>query len=157
LWLRWTLSLGVVLVLGVALVVFVEHNGPNSPTSTNPAAIERANQEAEILLEQDQVPHVVRLSARTAAAAALEQALRADMAHRIATAAIDGPLERTTCTPTGAKPTTRQAFRCAVVAAHVSYPFLAVVDIRSHRITYCKRDVAAVPSQDLPVSPRCLP
>jgi hypothetical protein len=156
LWARWVLSLGVVLSLAVALVLFVEHHGPNAQTSGSPAAVVRANNEAEVLVEQDQAPHVVRLGAGAAPAAALERALHAQMAHQIALGQIGGPLGRSTCHSTGAGAGGRRAYVCRVLAAHVSYPFFAVTDTRTHQITYCKRDAPPIPSENIPVSRRCL-
>lgn len=155
LWLRWALSFGVVLVLGAALVLFVEHHGSDSPTTTDPAAVLRANREAEILVAQDQAPHVVRLSSGIAPAAALERALHAAMAQLIASGQINGPLGRSTCTPTRAAAGDRRSFACRVLAARVSYPFVGVVDTRTRRITFCKRDPPPIPSQNIPVSRRC--
>ena len=44
----------------------------------------------------------------------------------------------------------------AVVAGGVTYPFLGVADPRARRVTYCKRDQPPVPSDNIPVSRRCL-
>jgi hypothetical protein len=156
LWLRFALSLGVVVILGVALVLFVEDNGPDTPASSDPAAVVRANREAEILVSQDQAPHVVRLSGRGTPAKELEHAVRSDIADLISTGQISGPLGRVACTPTAARASARRGFRCSVVADQVSYPFLGVVDTRTRRIIYCKRDPPPVPSENVPVSSRCL-
>jgi hypothetical protein len=43
-----------------------------------------------------------------------------------------------------------------VESAAVSYPFLGVVDLRAKQITYCKRDPPPVPSENIPVSSRCV-
>ena len=155
-WLRWVLSCGVAAVLIVLLVRFVEHNSGTSPANLNPAAAVRANREAEILVSQDQAPRVARLGPRAAPARALEHATQADIAREITQGTISGPLGRSTCTPTGTRAAAPLAFRCTVVAADFNYQFVGVVDTRTRQITFCKRDPPPVPSQNVPVSRRCL-
>jgi hypothetical protein len=150
------LSLGVGLVLIVLLVRFVQHNSGTAPSNESPAAAVRLNREAEILVAQDQAPRIGRLGAGVAAASALQLATQADIARLIAQGAINGPLGHSTCTPTGTRATTARAFRCTVVAANFNYQFVGVVDTRTRRITFCKRDPPPVPSANIPVSPRCL-
>jgi hypothetical protein len=150
------LSFGIGAALIVLLVRFVQHNSGTSPANESPAAAVRANREAEILVAQDQAPRVVRLGIGVAPAAALEHATRADIARLIAQGTINGPLGRSTCTPTGTLATSARAFGCTVVAANFNYQFVGVVDTLTRRITFCKRDPPPVPSQNVPVSPRCL-
>lgn len=71
-WLRATVSLAIAAALIVALVLFVSHHNTNSPAITNLAAEAQANREAEILISQDQTPHLARLSSGAAPAAAVE-------------------------------------------------------------------------------------
>jgi hypothetical protein len=156
LWLRSVLSLGVAAVLVTALIVFVDNNSSNGPANIKPAAAAEENREAEILVTQDQAPHVVRLSSGTAPASALAQAVRQEMASRIARTEINGPLKRSSCHPSGSRTGPRVAFMCRVVAGGVSYPFFGVVDVRARRLTYCKRDPPPIPSENIPISPRCL-
>jgi hypothetical protein len=151
-WARYLLSFGVAAVLLLALVLFVEHHNTNGPASTNKNAEVRANREAEVLVAQDQQPHVVTLHAGTAARAGLMHAVRADMSRRVLDGSIDGPLQRVRCLRSRA----RGAFSCTAVAANVNYDYLGVVATRAHRVTYCRRDLPPVPSQNIPVSPRCL-
>lgn len=154
LWARWVLSLGVGLILLVALVVFVEHNNSNSEGSQNPAAVARANREAQVVVGQDQAPHVGAVAPGQAPRSALAHAVGGAMRAMIAVGTIDGPLQRTGCTPTGHRHGDL-TFKCTAVAAHVSYPFLGVVNATAHRLVYCKRDQPPVPSMDVPVSRRC--
>jgi hypothetical protein len=147
------LSAAVAIVLMVALVVYVNGHNTDSPPSSNPAAAVQANREAEILVAQDQAPHVVTLPAGLRPGVALLRVLRADMSRRISQGQIDGPVQKAVCRPAGAGPT--RAFSCTVEAAHVTYPFLGVVDSEARRITYCKRDPPPAPSDDVPVSRRC--
>jgi hypothetical protein len=156
LWLRTTFSLGIAAVLLVALVLYVSHHNTNSPPITNLAAEGRANREAEILVSQDQAPHVARLRAGATPAATFEHAVRTFMADQIARGAISGPLQRETCAQIGRRASVRLAFSCAVQAGGVGYEFRGVVDTLAQRITYCKRDPPAIPSQSVPLSRRCL-
>ena len=157
LWVRWVLSFSVAAALLVALVRFVESNNSDSSQAIeNPAGAEAQNREAAILVAQDQAPHTVRLKPQAVPARAIERAVRADMASLIAHQALDGPLGRSTCTQIGPRGTVRVAYRCMVVAGGVTYPFLGVVDLHAQQITYCKRDPPPVPSENIPVSRRCL-
>ena len=150
------LSFGVAAALIILLVRFVENNNGTSPANLNPAAAVRANREAEILVAQDQAPRVARWRTGVAPARALEHATRADIGREITQGEISGPLGRSACTPTGTRATVPQAFHCTVVAADFNYQFVGVVDTRTRQITFCKRDPPPVPSQNVPVSRRCL-
>lgn len=155
LWQRFAISILVAVVLLAAMVAFVARHNTNSPTSTNDAAQVQANRDAEILIEQDQAPRSTRLSRGLAPAAALEQAIHAHLAGKIAAGAISGPLKRARCRASGPTAPGRRGFSCSVVAGSVAYPFLGVVDTAARRITFCKRDPPPVPSDNVPVSRRC--
>lgn len=152
---RFALSLLVAAALLVALVLFVSAHNTDSPSSTNPAAAVQANRDAEILIAQDQAPHVVRLARGHASGAALEHAVRARMAAQVKSGSVDGPLRTARCRPLDAPTGSRRAFSCAIVAGAVTYPFLGVVDTAGRRITYCKRDPPPTASDNVPVSARC--
>ncbi len=154
LWARWVLSLGAGLILLLALILFVEHNNTNSEATQSPAAVARANREAEVVVAQDQAPHVAAVAPGSGAHAAIVKAVRADMASLVDRGIIDGPLGRIACRRTGDH-AGRPAFECTAVAGGVTYPFLGVVDLRARRVTYCKRDEPPVPSLNIPVSRRC--
>jgi hypothetical protein len=156
LWSRFVLAAVVAVALLAAMVLFVEGNNTNTNPSLNEAAEVRANREAEILVAQDQTPHVVRLAAGAAPAVALEHAIHARMAAQVAGGAIAGPLRATRCQPRGPATTAGRPYSCTVRAAGITYPFLGVADPRARRITYCKRDQPPVPSENVPVSRRCL-
>jgi hypothetical protein len=140
----------------VALVLYVSHHNTNSPPITNLAAEARANREAEVLVFQDQAPHVARLTSGAVPAAAIDRAVATFMATQIARGAISGPLQREACVRVGERSALRPAFSCVVRAGGVGYRFRGVVDTRARRITYCKRDTPAIPSQNVPLSHRCL-
>jgi hypothetical protein len=155
LWARFALTIVITVTLLVAMVIYVNAHNTNSNPSLNEASQVRANREAEILVAQDQAPHTLSLADREKPAAALERAIRAQIASQIAAGAIDGPLQRATCRATASRLSGRTAFSCAVIAGSVTYPFLGVVDTTARRVTYCKRDPPPAPTDNVPVSARC--
>jgi hypothetical protein len=156
LWSRFVLAAVVAVGLLAAMVLFVERNNTNTNPSLNEASEVRANREAEILVAQDQTPHVVRLTAGAAPAVALERAIHTRMATQVAGGAIAGPLKATRCQPRGPATAGGRPYSCTALAGGVTYPFLGVVDPRARRITYCKRDQPPVPSDNIAVNRRCL-
>lgn len=154
-WAKFALSLGVGAIVLLALILFVEHNNGNGEATQNRQALVRANQEAEILVKQDQAPHVLRLTALGAPRTAILHAVRAEVTTLINHGTILGTLQRAGCRRTGGA-ADHPAFSCTAVVAGVNYPFLGVVDVPQRTVTYCKRDAPPVPSQDVPVSRRCL-
>lgn len=156
LWARFALTIVVTLGLLAAMVIFVNNNNTNSNPTLNEASEVRANREAEVLVAEDQAPHTLRLGAAQKPAPAVERAIRHRIASQIAAGAIDGPLQRTSCRAAGSGPGGRTAFSCEVVAASVTYPFLAVVDANAHSLTYCKRDPPPTATDNVPVSRRCV-
>jgi hypothetical protein len=153
-WARWVLSFAVAAIALVALIVFVDRHNTNGPASQNPKAVAEANREAEVVVSQDQAPHVIALRSASDVRAAFTRAVRNDMNERIDKGIIGGTLQRVTCTRHGGRGG-MQAFDCTAVVADVNYPYVGVVDLPARRLTYCKRDVPPVPSQNIPVSPRC--
>ena len=153
-WARWALSLGTGVILFIALVVFVDHNSNNSEATQSPAAVARANREAEIVVEQDEVPHLARVKPGQAPLRAAAAAVRGDVNTMINKGIIDGTLTRTRCTSTHRR-AGRVAFMCTAVVGGVNYPFLGVVDVPARSVTYCKHDEPPVPSMNIPVSARC--
>ena len=83
LWARWALSFVVAIALLVGLVVFVDNNNANSVAPQNPAAVVRANREAETLVSQDQAPQVVTIATGTGGRDAVARAVQGDMTARI--------------------------------------------------------------------------
>jgi hypothetical protein len=155
LWLQWVLSIVVAVAVIVALVRFVQSSTANQITTENAAGAAQANREAEILVAEDQAPHTVRLTVHTAAAVAINRAIRADMTTMIDEGSLDGPLQRSSCAPTGPPGKAGESFGCTVSAAGVSYPFVGVVDARARTIVFCKRDPPPDPLENIPVSSRC--
>lgn len=153
---QWILSFAVGAIVIAALVVVVDRSGnPSAPAPPlNKNVVETENREAEILVSQDQAPHVVRLAHRMTAAAALTAALSVYMSQQISHGSIDGPIERSSCSPRGGT-SARQLFSCTVEAADVNYPFAGVVAPAARLVTFCKRDYAPVASMNIPLSRRC--
>lgn len=153
--LQWVLSIVVVVAAIVALVRFVHSNTASQLTTESAAGLAQENRESEILVAQDQAPHTVRLPAHTAAATAVNRAVRADMTRLIHERTLDGPLQHSSCAPTGPARKPGRTFSCTVSAAGISYPFVGVVNVRARTIVICKRDPAPVASQNVPLSPDC--
>jgi hypothetical protein len=156
LWARFAITIVITLSLLAVLVIYVSANNTNSNPTLNEASEVRANHEAEILVAEDQAPHTARLAAGEQPSAAVERVIRQRIASQIAAGAIGGPLQRASCRSSGSRPGGRTAFSCEVVAGSVTYPFLAVVDTSLRSVTYCKRDPPPAPTDNVPVSRRCV-
>ncbi len=154
LWARWALTVAVAIALAVALVVFVDRHNNNNVAPLSPKAAVRANREAEIVVSQDQAPHVAGLNPAIPPEMAFRRVIGAQMNKLLADGEIDGPLDRVTCAAAG---TGRgvTGYRCTGEADDVNYIFEGVIDHRARLITYCKRDPPPVPSQNIPISRRC--
>jgi hypothetical protein len=152
-WVRWALSLGVAALLVVGLIVFVSHHNDNLQANESPKAAERANRESEIVVSQDQAPHVVTIASRTPRAA-VTGAIRHAMTVRIANGQAVAPLQHVSCRATVTR-ASATGYRCRATAAGVGYPYQAVLNRRTHALTFCKHDAPPVPSMNIPVSARC--
>jgi hypothetical protein len=153
-WAKFAVSLSVSAILLVALIIFVNHNNTDSNRTLTPSEQAKVNREAELVVAADQAPRVVTLTAAESPRAGFVRTVRAAMSSLINKGGVDGPLERARCTRDGGG-AGRPAFSCVATADNVNYDFVGVVDTRAHQLTYCKRDEPPVPSQDIPVSPRC--
>jgi hypothetical protein len=157
-WVQFSVTFGAAAVLIVAVVLYVHHVGNDSAQEapvTSPKAVKEENREANILVRQDQTPHVARLAAGVAAQAGLRDAVRGYIRHQINIGVISGPLQKSVCVTRTGSTSSRQALRCSVTAAQVTYPFYGVVDTQSGQITYCKKDQPPIPSMNVPLSARC--
>jgi hypothetical protein len=154
LWMRWAISITVGVVVIVALVAFVDHNNSNSEAKGSTKALERENQEAQVIVGADQVPHTVRLKGGQTVTAGFVAAVRADIRHRLKTGNIQGRVQKIACHRSGARGG-RVAYSCVAQVQNVRYPFVGTYTAKSKRITYCKRDLPPLPSENIPVSPRC--
>jgi hypothetical protein len=152
-WIRWVLSLGIGAALMVGLIAWVSHHNGNGLANESPKAAARANREAEIVVSQDQAPRVVAV-ASGASRMAIVHAIRRDMTTRISKGDAGAPLQRVGCKPAGMRGA-RHGYHCVAVSAGVNYPYQAVLNSAAHTLTFCKHDAPPVPSQNIPVSPRC--
>jgi len=156
-WVRMSLSLGVVAALLAALAVWVHHQTSDTPSEapvSNPKAVAEEHREAQIVVGEDQRPHLVALAPGTAPGLAIREAITGYMRVQIRRGLIDGRLMRSSCSRAGGSDA-RQVWHCTVVVASVNYPFDAVVQPAARQLTYCKRDAPPVPSMNIPVSARC--
>ena len=153
-WAKFALSLAVGAILLVALIIFVNHNNTDSNQTLTPSEQAKVNREAERVVAADQAPHIVRLTGAGSPKAGVVRTVHAAMSTLIKRGVIDGPLQRTRCTRHGGE-AGRPAFSCVATANDVNYDFVGVVDVAARRLTYCKRDVPPVPTEDIPVSPSC--
>jgi hypothetical protein len=157
LWARWLLTIFTFAVLTLVVVVFVHAHseGTSAPTKSEREAEVEANREGNVVIEEDQAPHAVRLAAGTATLIAVERAISGDAHSRIQAGNLTGPFQSVRCEPKEAAGGNR-AFRCTVHAAGVAYPYLAVLDERTRQLTWCKVDPPPISSSpEVPVSARC--
>jgi hypothetical protein len=157
LWAKWALSLLVGACLLVALILFVDrHNTDSTPGyPVSAKAAQEANREATVLEEQDQAPRVLVAAPVAAPANALARAVHVVMAQRIATNLAGPPLKRASCRATATRGELH-GYACSVLSGGVYYDFVGVIVPRTRTITLCKRDPPPVPSENVPVSRRCL-
>ena len=153
-WLRWVLPFAVAIGLMVGLIAFVNAHNTDSLAVQNPAQAARVEREGAIVTAQDQAPHVLTISGRGSAHAAMVRAVRTEMLHLIDNGTASGPLQRVSCTPAGDRGGV-VGFACTAVAVGTGYRFLGTVDSSRHQLVYCKHDEPPVPGEDIPVSPRC--
>jgi len=154
LWARWVLSFAVAIVALVALIVFVDRHNNDNLATQSPKAVARANREAEIVVAQDQAPHVLALRSVSDPRAAFTRAVRNDMNYRINRGIIDGNLDHVRCSRNGRRGGTL-SFNCVATADQVNYQYMGVVHLAARQLIYCKRDAPPVPSMNIPVSSRC--
>jgi hypothetical protein len=152
-WLRWVVSFAVAGALAVGLVAWVSHHNGNGLATVSPKAAERANREAEIVVSQDQAPRTVT-AASGAPRVAVIRAIRHDMNVRIADGDAGAPLQKVSCRAIGTR-ASATGYACQATAAGVNYPYQAVLDRRTRRLTFCKHDAPPVPSMNVAVSARC--
>lgn len=158
-WTQFAVTFGIAAIVIVAVVLYVHHVGNDSGQEapiTSPRAVKEENREANILVRQDQAPHVATIAAGTSPADGLRAAVLKYMRHQIDIGVISGPLTKAACMARSGSTSTRSALRCDVTAAQVTYPFYGVVATQSGQITYCKKDQAPIPSMNVPLAAKCL-
>ncbi|HLH13480.1 MAG TPA: hypothetical protein VKV16_01725, partial [Solirubrobacteraceae bacterium] len=143
LWARWALTIAVyaVAILAVVLAIHAANSGGSSASKSEAHAEAEANREGRIAIAQDEAPHTAALAGTPASAAQqLQRAIAADVRARITHNQLTGPLQSVRCSAAGQPRDARQPYRCSVLSAGLDYPFLAVVDQRARRLTWCKLD-----------------
>jgi hypothetical protein len=154
-WARWTLAIIVGVAVVAGIVIAFNRAGPDAATSEAGAEAED-NRLADIAITEDEAPHFTSLTSGSEATA-LEQAIAHDVRQRIAHGQLTGPLRGVKCTAAGASRSGRTPYRCTAQSSDIAYPFLAVVDERRQRLTWCKIDQPPVANAgpEIPVSASC--
>jgi len=161
LWARFALALGVAAILILALILFVNHetNGvPSEAPVNSPNAIVEQNREDQIIVRDQQAPHIASVKPGTAPAVGLKTAIVAYLASQIKTGKMAGPLSAaaSSCAPAAGGTSGRVTLRCSIVTANVTYPFYGVVEPANGQITFCQRVPPPVYGMDdVPLSRRC--
>lgn len=151
---QWAIALLVGAAAVVALVLFVDHNNNDKEATGSAKTLARENQQAQILIGQLQAPRTAAIAPGQSAQAAAAVAVTRTMRRRIRTGDVSGSFQGIACRRTGTRGP-RQAVSCHAKAGNVTYPYLGVADVRTGKLTYCWRDVPPLPSERIPVSPRC--
>jgi hypothetical protein len=155
LWLRYVLTLCVFIPLAVVALIYFRHQA-GSPAAESPAAVVRSNESARAAVQRDQAVHRATGPASLTPAAALEQAILADVRASIADRVLAGPAGKVTCGPFGKAPASELAFSCNALAGGIGYRFRGVVDVRTRALAWCKDDrIAEGGYLDVPLSPAC--
>ncbi len=158
LWARWVLAIVVAVAIIASIVITIDRAGPEGGGATSEAGAElETNRVADIAITEDEAPHSTPLAPGSQPASALEQAIAGDVRRRIAAGRLTGPLEGVSCSAAGAGSAGRSPYRCTVRSAEIAYPFLAVVDERVRRLTWCKVDQQpkGESSPEIPIDASC--
>lgn len=153
LWLRWLLTLAAFGAAAIVLLAVLGDSG-ESPGGAA-AALLKANAQERRAVIHDQAPHSSPLPPGAPPSITLEGAIAADVRNRVRRKELGGPARGVQCTATNSGRVGRRPYRCTALAGAVAYPFLAVVDLRTHRLTWCKFDQIPAGEGAVPLSPRC--
>jgi hypothetical protein len=180
---------GIVLVVLIAIAIAAAMARPGiekvkkDNASRDAAAHAQAVAEKRRIATIQQRPRTARVAAGTSLVAGLEQLVDADAKQRSASGELKGNIQRARCEPyprssvrqaqEGDPAFPRNTYSCTAVTAvieqsdaHVGgglvgHPFLAVIDHRTRRVTWCK--VNPPPGEQaigqgalVPLSPRCI-
>lgn len=161
---RWAMAIAFYGLLLLGVVLLVRHfagESSQAPLGGSRAEEAAAQQEADVVgriaIRQDEQPRTARLVGGVPAGIALEAAISVDVRSRISHGQLTGPLQRVSCSESGAARGARHPFRCAATADGISYPFVGVADPATGELVWCKED--GPPEGDralaVPVSARC--
>jgi hypothetical protein len=154
LWLRWVLSLLFFVALAGGLLVAL-HGSDASTQNENAGTLLRANRQARTVVLHDQAPRSRPLARSEAPKRALQVAIAADLRSRVRRGQLAGPVQGARCGAAPSSGATRRAYKCLARAAGFGYPFFAVADLRTKRLTWCKFDASSAALGPIAVSPRC--
>ncbi len=162
LWLRYVFAFGVAAIIFVGIVVWVHgHQAQSEGQPANPNAQQAAQeqQEDQIVVEQQQAPHVVKLAPGTAPLTAASSAVDGYMTNQVSRGLIAGPVDgHASCTATGGG-SGQLRFDCRVKAGAkvtlLEYPFVAVVRPAAARVTYCQVVTPPYPLKAVPLKAAC--
>jgi len=155
LWARWVITIAAFAV-AIAVVAAIARGGGSPGTAQDEAeATREANRVGRIAIGEDQAPHTARLASGLAPPAGLRAAITRDVHGRITHGELTGPLQSVRCAAAGSG--RRQAYRCTVRSAGLSYPFDAVYSKSTRTLSWCKVDPPPRRGEPLevPLSPRC--
>ena len=155
-WLRWVLASVLAVAVIAGIVIAMNRAGPENTTSE--AGVEaEINRLSDVAITEDEEPHSASLSPGASPASALERAIAGDIRERIADHQLTGPLQGIICEAVSAGDAGRRPYHCTVRSAGIAYPFLAVVDERRQRLTWCKVDQPPVAhvGPEVPISASC--
>ena len=156
LWLRWVSSLAFLVGLVVAVAIVIHDANHSRPAAADAQAVVRANEEARVLVGEDQALHVASLAAGVSPLVALTRAVAGDVRARVAGHQLTGPARGTSCRRGGPSRGGRVPYLCTARAAGLSYPFYGVVDVAARTLQWCKRDPVSEPGLGVALDPRCL-
>ena len=167
---RVAIVVGIAAAVAVTLAVVVPNI--NHAKRTHAAAEARAHAAAVAAerrrLTEDQRPHHAAIASRSSAVAELQGAITADARARARRGALPGPaVRRTRCQPAALDRAGRAAlaaggrlFDClALTPGSGAFGFVAVVDYRDRRLTWCKTNAIALTDAPalatVPLRPSC--
>jgi hypothetical protein len=156
LWARWAVGVVVAVAVIATVVIAIHRAGPEVNTSEAGAEAE-VNRISDVAISEDQAPHSAGLPAGAAPARALELAISSDVRQRIVGGQLTGPLQHIACRAAAGAHAGRNPYSCTVRSAGLTYPFVAILDTRRHRLTWCKVDPPPVANvgPEVPLSASC--
>ncbi len=142
----------------VALIRFVDSENPKVEQASSPSQSQftTEQQEDEVIVRQQQAPHVTKLPAGRTPLQAIDSAVRRFVSYEVARGIFGGPFKSATCVADGVS-SSRLLYRCKAVTAALTYPFDGVVDRAQQQVVYCQVVQPPIPSMKMPaISSRCL-
>ena len=82
-------------------------------------------------------------------------AVHADIRHRLKTGNVSGRLQKVGCHAVGRRRPDASPIAASREVQNVNYPYVGVFTKTTRHVTYCKRDLPPIPTENIPVSARC--